>query len=42
MNEKMTYEIPTAEIVVLGTADVLSTSDNIATWSWGQDFEEDA
>ena len=37
MKEKMTYEIPEAEIVVLSTTDVLtgSENDNIGLWSFG-------
>ena len=38
MKEKMTYEIPEAEIVVLSTTDVLTGSgDNLGSWGWGED-----
>ena len=37
MKEKMTYEIPEAEIVELSTTDMLTGSDNISAWIWDED-----
>ena len=36
---KITYEIPEAEIIVLSTTDVLDSSDqnNMSVWGWDQD-----
>ena len=36
---KITYEIPEAEIIAFSTTDVLDTSDqnNMSNWGWGND-----
>jgi len=41
-NNKMTYEIPEAEVVVISRADVLSESpnalDNLSAWKWDKNI----
>lgn len=38
-DNKITYEIPEAEIIVFSTTDVLDGSDqnNMHNWGWGED-----